>query len=145
ASRQLTNAYKMKQMLDQQIQTFGQYAEGTNNISDGNLQKTAGAARETINQLKHIAEQEPTRDVFGDPLRDALNGTNKVDLDAKLNQLEQQSGEQAAKQQQAGQTKNGLSQVSKAFAASEPRAMQMAQSSDALKPGEQDSFQLGMS
>jgi hypothetical protein len=38
-----------------------------------------------------------------------------------------------------------LSKVSKAFEESEPKAMQMAQKTDSLKPGEQESFNLGMS
>jgi hypothetical protein len=144
ATQQLADAYKMKQMLDQQIKTFGQYAEGTNNIPNSEMQKTAGAARETINQLKRVAEQEPTRDAFGDPLRDALSGTNKVDLDAKLNQLQMASGDPLTKRDQAGQARDGLSKVSKAFGASEPGAMQMAQKSDTLKSGEQNNFALGM-
>jgi hypothetical protein len=144
AAQQLADAYKMKQMLDQQIKTFGQYAEGTNSIPDTDLQKTAGAARETINQLKRVAEQEPTRDTFGDPLRDALSGTNKVDLDAKLNQLAMGAGEPSERKGQAAQARDGLEKVSKAFAASEPGAMQMAQKSDSLKAGGQDSFSMGM-
>src|SRR5262249_53106461 len=48
------------------------------------------------------------------------------------------------KQEQAGQARDGLGKVSKAFGASEPGAMQMAQKSDALKSGEQDNFGLGM-
>jgi hypothetical protein len=144
ATQQLADAYKLKQMLDQQSKTLGQYAEGTNNIPDSDLQKTAGAAQETLNQLKHVAEQEPTRDAFGEPLRSALSGTNKVDLDAKLNQLQMASGEAAAKRQQAGEARDGLDKVSKAFGASEPGAMQMARKSDPLKPGDQDAFGLGM-
>jgi len=38
-----------------------------------------------------------------------------------------------------------LSKVSKAFEDSEPKAMQMAQKTDSLKPGEQESFNQGMS
>jgi hypothetical protein len=144
AAQQLADAYKMKQMLDQQAKTFAQYAEGTNNVSDNDLQRTAGAARETINQLKRVAEQEPTRDAFGDPLRDALSGTNKVDLDAKLNQLQMASSDTSAKREQAAQAGDGLGKISKAFGASEPGAMQMAQKSDALKSGGQDNFGLGM-
>lgn len=144
AQQQLADAYKLKQMLEQQSQTLGQYSEGTNNISDADLQKAASAARETINQLKHVAEQEPTRDAFGEPLRDALSGTNKVDLDAKLNQLQQDSGDRSQKQHVAGQARDGLEQVGKAFASSEPRATQMARRSDPLKGGEQDNFGLGM-
>jgi len=144
ATQQLADAYKLKEMLDQQIKTFDQYAKGTNNISDTNLQMTASAARETINQLKRVAEQEPTRDAFGDPLRDALSGTNKVDLDAKLNQLQMASGDSSAKREQAGQARDGLGKVSEAFGASEPPALQFAQKSDPLKSGGQDNFGMGM-
>jgi len=144
ATQQLADAYKLKQMLDQQGKAFAQYAEGTNSISDNDLQKTASEARETLNQLKRVAEQEPTRDAFGDPLRDALSGTNKVDLDAKLNQLQMASGDEPAKRGQAAQARDGLGKVSKAFGASEPGAMQMAQKSDALKSGAQDNFGMGM-
>ena len=38
-----------------------------------------------------------------------------------------------------------LGKVSKAFEESEPKAMQMAQKQDSLKPGEQESFNMGMS
>ena len=54
------------------------------------------------------------------------------------------SGDGSAKRQQAGQASEGLGKVSKAFGASEPGAMQMAQKSDALKSGAQDNFGLGM-
>jgi hypothetical protein len=144
AEQQLADAYKLKQMLDQQIQTFGQCSQPGNNVSDADLQRTAGEARETINQLKRVAEQEPTRDAFGQPLRDSLSGTNKVDLDTKLNQVAQ-AQDPAEKQQRAGDARDGLSKVSKAFGASQPKALQMAQKTDSLKPGEQESFDLGMS
>jgi hypothetical protein len=144
ASQQLADAYKLKEMLDQQIKIFDQYAKGTNNISDTNLQTTASEAREAINQLKRVAEQEPTRDAFGDPLRDALSGTNKVDLDAKLNRLQLASSDASEKREQAGQARDGLSKVSDAFGASGPPALQMAQKSDPLKSSGQDNFGMGM-
>ena len=48
------------------------------------------------------------------------------------------------RQQRAGEAKEGLSKVSKAFEASEPKTMQMAQKTDSLKPGQQESFNLGL-
>ena len=90
-----------------------------------------------------VAEQEPTRDAFGPPLREALNGQNKVDLDAKLNQV-QQAQDEAARQQRAAEAKEALSKVSRAFSDSQPKALQMAQKGDSLKPAEQESFNLGM-
>src|SRR5207302_8562476 len=111
AGQQLANAYKLKQMLDQQIQTLDRRAQGDEKVSDAALEKTAGEARDTIGQPKKMAEEEPTRDDFGPPLRDSLSGQNKVDLDARLSQLEQASRPgQAPKegpgtQEQAGQAK----------------------------------------
>jgi myosin heavy subunit len=107
------------------------------------VDRTASEARETLNQLKKVAEQEPTRDAFGPPLRTALNGTNKMELDSKLARL-QLAQDEPTRQQRAGEAKDALSKVSKAFEESEPKAMQMAQKADSLKPGEQESFNQGM-
>jgi len=96
-----------------------------------------------VNQLKKAAEQEPTRDAFAQPLRDALSGENKVDLDTRLNQL-QHAQEDVEKRDRAEQAKQGLSKVSQAFDASEPKAIQSARKTDSLKPGQQDAFGLGM-
>ena len=130
-------------MLDQQIQSFGKCSNPGASGSDGDLPGTAGQAQETINQLKKLAEQEPTRDAFGQPLRDALSGQNKVDLDARLNRA-RQAQDPVEKQQRAGAAKEGLSKVSQAFTQSEPKATQTAQQTDSLKPGAQDGFNMGM-
>ena len=147
AEQQLAQAYRLKQMLDKQIQTLGKCANpGASpggNVSDADLQRTVTDARETVNQLKKVAEQEPTRDAFAQPLREALTGQNKVDLDTKLTRL-QQAQDLTGKQQRAGEAKEGLSKVSKAFEESEPKALQTAQKTDSLKPGEQESFNLGL-
>ena len=143
AEHQLADAYRLKQMLDRQIQTFGKCSNPGANISDGDLQSTAGQAQETINQLKKLAEQEPTRDAFGQPLRDALSGQNKVELDARLNRVRQPQ-DPAEKQQRAGEAKEGLSKVSQAFTQSEPKATQTAQQTDSFKPAAQDSFNMGI-
>ncbi len=143
AGQQLANAYRLKEMLDKQIRTFEQYTNQDGKVSDEELQKTAGQARETIEQLKRAAEQDPTRDAFGEPLRDALSGTNKVALDAKLIQV-QQAQDAAEKKWRAGEARQCLSKVSQAFSDSEPNALQLARKTDSLKAGEEDSFNLGM-
>jgi hypothetical protein len=146
AGQQLADAYKLKQMLDKQIQSFGQCANPAPGAGDSSAEadRTASEARETLNQLKKVAEQEPTRDMFGPPLRNALSGTNKTDLDSKLARV-QLAQDQPSRQQRAGEAKDALGKVSKAFEDSEPKAMQMAQKNDSLKPGEGESFNQGMS
>jgi hypothetical protein len=142
-AQQLANAYKLKQMLDQQINTLGQRAKPDSKISDDTLQQTAREARHTVDQLAKTAEQEPTRDAFGQPLRDALSGQNKVDLEAKLTQL-QQAEDQATRQQRAAESQEGLAKISKAFEQSQPKSLQMARRADSLKGNDRDSFGEGM-
>jgi hypothetical protein len=144
AGQQLANSYKLKEMLDKEIQTLEQYATNNSKISEADAQKAAREAQETTDQLKKAAEQDPTRDAFGQPLRDALSGTNKINLDAKLFQV-QQAEEPGEKKQRAGEAKQCLNKVSKAFSDSEPKALQMAEKTDSLKPGQDESFDVGMS
>ena len=146
AGRQLADAYKLKQMLDKQIQTLGQCSNpgAGASVSAEDADRTASEARETLNQLKKVAEQEPTRDAFGPPLRAALSGPNKSELDSKLARV-QLAQDEPTKRERAGEAKNALSKVSQAFEESEPKTMQMAQKTDSLKPGDQESFNLGMS
>jgi hypothetical protein len=145
--QQLAHAYRLKKMLDDQIRSLGKCANPGENPGNSSgedaAQRTAGEARETVNQLKRVAEQEPTRDAFGPPLREALSGDKKVDLDAKLTQV-QVAPDEASRRQRAGEAMQGLSQVSKAFEASEPKALQAAQKGDALKPDGQESLSLGL-
>jgi hypothetical protein len=145
AGRQLADAYKLKQMLDKQIQTLGQCSNpgAGASVSAEDADRTASEARETLNQLKKVAEQEPTRDAFGPPLRAALSGSNKSDLDSKLARV-QLAQDEPTKRERAGEAKNALSKVSQAFEESQPKTMQMAQKTDSLKPGDQESFNLGM-
>ncbi len=144
--QQLADAYKLKQMLDKQIQTFGKCANPGvgGGVSDAEVDRTASEARETLNQLKKVAEQEPTRDAFGPPLRAALNGPNKTELDSKLARV-QLAQDESTRQQRAGEAKDALSKVSKAFEDSEPKSLQAAQKTDSLKTGGQESFNQGMS
>ena len=146
AAQQLADAYKLKQMLDKQIQTFGKCANpgAGMGVPADEADRAASEARETINQLKKVAEQEPTRAAFGPPLRAALSGPNKSDLDSKLARV-QLAQDEATKRERAGDAKEALSKVSQAFEESEPKTMQMAQKNDSLKPGGQEGFNLGMS
>ena len=144
--QQLADAYKLKQMLDKQIQKFGQCANpgAGGGVSDAEVDRTASEARETLNQLKKVAEQEPTRDAFGPPLRAALSGPNKTELDSRLARV-QLAQDEPTRQQRAGEAKEALGKVSKAFEDSEPKAMQMAQKADSLKPEGEEGFNQGMS
>lgn len=143
AEQQLADSYKLKRMLDNQIQDLDRRSKPDSKMSDDQLQHLTKEARDTLDQLKKAAEQEPTRNAFGPPLRDALGGQNKVELDAKLLRLEQAQDE-SAKQQGAAAAKDGLGKVKKAFEESQPSSLQMAHKSDSLKPEQGDSLATGM-
>jgi len=144
AAQQLADAYRLKHMLDREINTLDRRLRPDSNVSDVDLQKTATEASHTVDQLSKTAEQDPTRDAFGQPLRDALSGQNKVDLQTKLKQL-QLADDAASRQERAAAAKDGLVKVSRAFEQSEPKSLQAARSLDSLTPGDQDSFGQGIS
>ena len=144
AGQQLADAYKLKKMLDEKIKQFGQVEQKPDAMTEQQLQKAAGDAKGTLDQLKNIVDQQATRGTFGPKLGQALGDQNKKELDAKLDALAA-AKQDAARQQRAGNAKQGLGQVSKAFTESQPPVLQEAQNSDALKEGEQDALDRGLS
>ncbi|MEO6035994.1 MAG: hypothetical protein ABIQ35_12130, partial [Verrucomicrobiota bacterium] len=141
SNEQLSNAYKLKKLLDQQI---GKLEQADKKPDAQQLQKTAQQAKETTDQLKQTAEQKPTSDLFGDELAKSLNNENKKSLDKTLNELAQSSSPEN-QPDLALKAKEGLQKVSKAFEQSQPQALQQAKKNDALKEGDQNSFEKGMS
>ncbi|HWQ92748.1 MAG TPA: hypothetical protein VN673_13820, partial [Clostridia bacterium] len=86
-----------------------------------------------------------TRDAFGQPLRDALSGTNKAALDSALQQLAAATPPEAATQSnRAAQARDELQKLSQAFEKSQPDALKLARQKDALKPDAKNSFNQGM-
>jgi hypothetical protein len=139
--RQLTSAYGLKKLLDQQIKHLEQVAQKPAEISQEDLGKASGQTKETLRQLKQIAEQKPTGDMFGPGLGSALRDENKKALDDELEQLGQ-SKEAEARRQLASKTGQDLRVVSKAFEQSQPKILQQAKDHDPLK--EANSLEKGM-
>ncbi len=117
--RSLTDAYKLKQLLDGQIGQLGQLETNPAALTPEQLQQVVADAKGTTGQLKYFAERQPTRDAFGPPLRDALNDQRKQALDSLLDALPKAQGAEASKQA-AGNAKDGLANISKAFEDSQP-------------------------
>lgn len=140
SSQQLSNAYKLKKLLDEQV---GKLEQAEKQPDAQQLQKTAQQAKETTDQLKQTAEQKPTSDFFGPELANSLNDQKKNSLDQTLDDLAKSTSAENQKAL-ALKAKEGLQQISKAFEQSEPQAMQQAKKTDALKDGEQNSFEKGM-
>ena len=79
----------------------------------------AEQSKSLTSRLKAIADEKPTRDWFGEPLRQALSGEKKQQLDSQCDRLGQAQGS-ANRQQASGQLQQGLQEVSRAFDASCP-------------------------
>jgi hypothetical protein len=118
----LTDAYKLKQLLDGQIGQLGQLETNPAALTPEQLQQFAADAKGTTGELKRFSEQQPTRDTFGPPLRDSLTDHRKQALDSLLDALPKAQGAEASKQA-AGNAKGGLANISKAFEDSQPSAM----------------------
>jgi hypothetical protein len=141
--QQLTDAYKLKQMLERQAETFGQCERSGGGMPSGQVKDTAVAAQQTLAELQRLANQAPTRDAFGQPLRDALSRERLQPLDEQLRQL-QQVNDALRKKVGSGEAQRMMSEVSKAFDQSQPKSLQAARKQDALKPDSQQSLARGM-
>jgi hypothetical protein len=140
AAHQLAEAYKLKEMLDQEIKTLGQCQNSGGRMSDAQVQRTASAAKATTDQLKQLAGQTAASEAFGPKLGESLNNVNKQLLDQKLEAVGMARGDEA-KQQAAGEAKSGLEKVAQAFDESQPQALQQARKSDSLRSHQPDGFE----
>jgi hypothetical protein len=143
ANQQLADTHKLKQMLDREIQTMQQCQNSTDGLSPETMQSAAAQAQQTVQELKKAAEQNPTRDAFGEELRNTLSGTNMAKINAPLSKLRQAQTPEERKQS-AAEAGQQLANVSKAFDRSLPKALQAAQNSDALKPDAEEGLQRGL-
>lgn len=142
--RQLTDAYKLKQLLDEQIAQCEQLGEKPGALKPDQIKELTKNAKRATGQLKQIAEQEPTRDAFGPPLRNALADDRKNALDSQLDTLAQAQGDDATKEA-ARNAGEALGKISKAFGDSQPRVAQQLGKSDPLKDGGRDGLERGLS
>ncbi|MDB6028472.1 MAG: hypothetical protein JWM68_4695, partial [Verrucomicrobiales bacterium] len=139
AGHGLANAYKLKKLLDEQIKNLEQVEKEPGNAKQDDLQKMAQQGKQATDELKTLADQKTTGEMFGPELSESLNSTNKQKLDKDLNQLGQ-SASATTREHLARMTKKELQQVSKAFEKSQPQVTQQAKKKDALKQNEQDPF-----
>lgn len=141
--RDLADAYKLKQMLDQQIKTLGQCQSSPSSFSSGDLQKLAEKSGQTLSELKKSVDQQQGSGALGPEAGKELSDAKMQEMKSQLGQLagSQSDGE---KKDAAGKAKGSLSKVSEAFEKSEPKASQTARKSDSLKPSEQGSMERGL-
>jgi hypothetical protein len=143
--RRLADAYKLRQVLEQQATKFGQCENpgASGAPSEGEMKQAVADTRQALKQLKSVAEQPPANQLFGPQLRESLNDLNMQSLNWPLGELEQAQSD-AARQKAAGQVKQGLEKVVKAFDASQPQVLQLAKQSGQQGEQSRDSLERGL-
>ena len=137
----LAEAHELRRMLDQQIRALGQCQQ--HGASAGACLQLAQQAKSTTEQLKQMAEQEPTSQDFGPQLRAALSGENKRQLDAMGDRLSQANNLDEGKQA-AGELRKGLEAVREAFDASLPGMLAQQPNREELGASGQEAISRGM-
>jgi len=143
AGQQVADAYKLKGMLEQQVQKMEEVGKSPGDFSSADMGQMAGKSAEALKQLQQAATQQPGSDMFGQPLKDALGESKMSGMNEKLDSMGK-ARTAAARQASAGEAKEALQKVTEAFDKSAPKPMQMARSGDALKPSEQGARERGI-
>ena len=112
----LAEAHQLKRMLDEQIRQLKTGEKG--GASPEQLDRAAERGQSLTGQLKQIAEEQPTAQQFGEPLRQALRNEKKQQIDQASAAVCQAQGD--AKGKAAGALRQQLEPVSRAFDASVP-------------------------
>ncbi len=133
--RQLGDAYKLKQLVEEQAREMGEIEERPGDFSGSETSRTTEAAKETTRELKEMMEDSPVGQGFGPELRQALSDRNQGKLERDLDAAAE-AGDQGSRSQAAGAARQGLEAVSEAFEKSAPRLVQELKEQDALGSGD---------
>lgn len=123
--QQMAEAYKLKKVIDQNIQQLGQEKNKAGSLSPQDIQDVAQSATRATGTLKDIDDQMKDaagpsgHSAFGPQLGQSLSPEKQAALQKALQQLGQ-SSPGAASQGAAGAAQGDLQQVSQAFEQSRP-------------------------
>jgi hypothetical protein len=116
--QQTAEAYKLKKIIDQNMQQLGQEKAKGGSLSPQEIKDLVNSATRSTGTLKDIADQ-PGGGGFGPDLKQSLSPENQSALQQALQQL-QQAPPGGASQSAAGDAQGKLAQVSQAFDKSGP-------------------------
>ncbi|MCP3963743.1 MAG: hypothetical protein GY719_38395 [bacterium] len=139
-SRQLTHAYKLKDVIEEQAEQMGEMAGNPGDSSQQDAQQAAEQAQSATDELRQIVEEEPAGDAFGPGLGEALGGDNRERLESRLDQLAE-AGEEGERGEAAGEAKSELDRVLEAFEESAPRLVKEMRENDPLQGGDLESLE----
>ena len=130
--RGLAQAYRLREMLEEQARDMGSLPEG--DAAAEAARRLAEDARETTRELGRTALETPAGEAFGPPLRQALSPREQQARERALDELA--AAKTVDERRQAGVKGAGaLDRLARAFDESAPAAAREARSADALGAG----------
>jgi hypothetical protein len=117
--RELADAYRLKQMLEQQMRELDQKTRQEQRTSSAEAAALAEQTRRILDELGKKASQAPTRQAFGDALREALGDPKRQEITDSLREF-QQSRDENTRREQAARARDGLEDIKEAFEQSQP-------------------------
>ncbi|HLH55905.1 MAG TPA: hypothetical protein VKY92_20050, partial [Verrucomicrobiae bacterium] len=141
--RRMADSYRLKQMIEDQVRSLDALAKSDQPPTQEKAAETARIARQTLDEFKKNVEALGAENL-GQPLRDATSDGSYSELNQKLDRL-QSAGSDQERQRRAGEARDSLAQLGRAFDASEPGALQAARKSDSLQPYAERGFDKGVS
>ena len=142
--KQLAQSYRLKQMIEDQIRLLDKLAQSPNPATSEQAAQAAQAAKQVFAQLKRSVNEASAGAGMGQPLSEAVSKTDQSGLNDTLEHL-QQAGDDQERRKQAAEARDSLQQISRAFDASQPKALQAARQTDSLKADPKSGFAQGLS
>lgn len=145
--QQLSDAYRLKSVLDDLIDQFTQLEREPDSMTQEQMEQAASQAQEVAKQLQELAENQPTREQFDEQLREAVNEDRQQQLQSHCNALcrSQNAGDKSGA---AAGVKSQLQQMAGAFERSAPQSLAKstppAQPGNSPRPGAQESLDRGL-
>jgi hypothetical protein len=117
--------------------------ESGGSLSPPHAQRLAEQVRQVTEQLKQIAEQEPTKELFGPALGESLRPEKKQGIDDDTRQLES-AGTPGEQRRAARALRQRLGEVSQAFDSSQPGVRSGRPASEPLETSGQEAISQGL-
>jgi hypothetical protein len=130
--RQMEQAYKLKNIIDQNVGQLAQEKAKPGSLTNQQVKDLTASAQRSTSTLKDIVDQDQGRS-FGPKLGQALSAGNQQALDNALTQFSD-SPAGASRGEAASAAQQGLQDVSQAFDQSQPELTSQIRGQDQLQP-----------
>jgi hypothetical protein len=128
---QLANAYRLKQMLEDQVRELDRFAVSNDRGLADHVNRAAASAQAILDQLRRNVNRADSG--FGPSIRNALSSTGEDGLEGSLSKLQQEQTD-ADRRSYTEAAAQQVEDLKRAFAESQPKPLQEARRRDSLKP-----------